>query len=112
MSENQEQREEKRVARPLKDLLKKQAAGDLDDLSAEEVQELTAYTRFATQADIEAKYSAELDAMAEAMRLRLNELQAAQQDRLAALERQYIGADFLAELKRIDEQAGGTNEQS
>lgn len=110
MSENQEQREEQRETRTLKELLKKQAAGDLDDLTADEVLELTAYTRFSTQADLEAQYTSQLDAMAEAMRMKLNEMQAEQQDRLAALERQYIHADFMAELKKIDEQTGANNE--
>lgn len=112
MSENiKNESIEEREPRTLKELLKKQAAGDLDDLTTEEVQELTAYTRFSTQAQLEAEYTSELDAMGEAMRLRLNQMQAEQQDRLAALERHYIHADFLQELKRINEEGAG-DEQS
>lgn len=98
--------------RPLKKLLEKQARGELDDLTSEEVGELTAFARFSTQVEIETEMSQRIAAEMEAVNSKFRALKAEYEDRLGELERNYIIADYRNELARLHEEFGAANEQS
>lgn len=98
--------------RPLKKLLEKQAKGELDDLTTEEVSELTAYARFSTQVEIETEMSQRIAAEMEAVNAKFRNLKAEYEDRLGEMERNYIISDYRKELARLHEEFGVTNEQS
>lgn len=97
--------------RPLKKLLEKQARGDLDDLTSEEVGELTAYARFATQVEIETEMSQRIAAEMEAVNAKFRNLKAEYEDRLGEMERKYIISDYRKELAKLHEEFGEMNEQ-
>ena len=97
--------------RPLKKLLEKQARGELDDLTSEEVGELTAYARFSTQVEIETEMSQRIAAEMEAVNAKFRDLKAEYEDKLAEMERAYIISDYRNELARLHEEFGAANEQ-
>lgn len=97
--------------RPLKRLLEKQAKGELDDLTSEEVGELTAFARFSTQVEIETEMSQRIAAEMEAVNAKFRALKAEYEDRLGELERNYIIADYRNELARLNDEFGVKNEQ-
>lgn len=97
--------------RPLKKLLEKQAKGELDDLTSEEVGELTAYARFSTQVEIETEMSQRIAAEMEAVNAKFRALKSEYEDRLGELERNYIIADYRNELARLNDEFGVKNEQ-
>ena len=102
---------EDKPKRPLKKLLAKQKRGELEDLTTEEVNELTAYARFSTQVEIETEMSQRIAAEMEAVNAKFAALKAEYEDRLAELERNYIIEDYKAELNRINAEYEASNEQ-
>ena len=85
--------------RPLKKLLEKQARGDLDDLTSEEVGELTAYARFATQVEIETEMSQRIAAEMEAVNAKFRNLKAEYEDLLARGQLLLrLGVELLAQV--------------
>ena len=97
--------------RPLKKLLEKQAKAELDDLTTEEVSELTAYARFSTQVEIETEMSQRIAAEMEAVNAKFRALKAEYEDRLGEMERNYIIGDYRNEIARLNDEFGVNNEQ-